>query len=400
MELMEKEKMSFRKTEIGLIPKDWNLEKIEEFAKIKTGDKDTQDRLEEGLYPFYVRSQKVEGINSYSFDGEAVLTSGDGVGVGKIYHYLNGKFDYHQRVYNIHNFRNNVSGKYFYYYFSNHFYDRVMSMTAKSSVDSVRREMISEMLIPLPPTIEEQKAIATALSDTDALIAGLEKLISKKKAIKQGAMQQLLTPPLKGGKRLPGFNGEWEEKRLGDFAEVKDGTHQTPSYTSSGIPFYSVENVTKNDFRNTKFISLEDHMILTRTSKIELGDILMTRIGSIGDCKLVDWEVNASYYVSLALLKISSDVHSPFIAHYSKTNAFKKEIDLNSLLSAIPKKINLGPISELKISLPSIEEQKYIAKILTDMDKEIEVLESKKAKYEQLKQGMMQELLTGKTRLV
>lgn len=400
MELIEKEKTRFRITQVGIIPKDWNLEPIKDFAKIKTGDKDTQNRLENGLYPFYVRSQNVERINSFSFNGEAVLTSGDGVGVGKIYHYLQGKFDYHQRVYNIHNFRKNVSGKYFYYYFSNHFYDRVMSMTAKSSVDSVRREMISEMEIPLPPTLEEQQAIATALSDTDALITVLEKLISKKKVIKQGAMQQLLTPPHRGGKRLPGFMGDWEEKRLGDFAEVKDGTHQTPSYISSGIPFYSVENVTRNDFNNTKFISQEDHKVLTKTSKIERGDILMTRIGSIGDCKLVDWEANASYYVSLALLKISSDVYSPYIAHYSKTSAFIKEVELNSLLSAIPKKINLGPISELKILIPSLEEQKAISKILTDLNIEIEALERKKAKYEKIKQGMMQELLTGKTRLV
>ena len=96
----------------------------------------------------------------------------------------------------------------------------------------------------------------------------------------------------------------WVEKSLGDIGVIKDGTHQTPKYFEQGIPFYSVENVTANDFVNTKFISPKEHNYLTKNWKIEKGNILMTRIGSIGVCKYVDWEVEASFYVSLALLKI------------------------------------------------------------------------------------------------
>ncbi len=172
---------------------DWTCEPIIGFASITTGTSDTQDRIEDGIYPFFVRSQKVEKINKFSFDGEGILTSGDGVGVGKIFHYINGKFDFHQRVYCIHGFRENVDGKYFFNQFSNHFFDRVMSMTAKSSVDSVRREMIADMKIYLPPTKKEQTTITQILSDMDLEIESLENKKAKYQEIKQGMMQELLT---------------------------------------------------------------------------------------------------------------------------------------------------------------------------------------------------------------
>jgi type I restriction enzyme, S subunit len=185
-------------SELGEIPEDWQVYKIGSVLSITTGSRNTQDKLAEGQYPFFVRSQTVERINTYSFDGEAVLTAGDGVGTGKIFHYINGKFDYHQRVYLMHNFGEKIDGYFFYIYFSNFFYDRIMSMTAKSSVDSVRREMIADMLITLPPK-EEQTAIASILSDMDNEIQTLEQRLSKTRQIKQGMMQELLT----GKTRLP-----------------------------------------------------------------------------------------------------------------------------------------------------------------------------------------------------
>lgn len=170
----------------------WKFDKIKNQSSITTGSKNTQDRVEDGNFPFFVRSQTVERINSYSFDGEAVLTAGDGVGTGKVIHYINGKFDCHQRVYKISNFSKDLDGYFFYIYFRNNFLDRVMSMTAKSSVDSVRMEMIADMEIPIPP-VPEQKAIAQILSDMDTEIATLEAKRDKYKQVKQGMMQELLT---------------------------------------------------------------------------------------------------------------------------------------------------------------------------------------------------------------
>ncbi|ENY9789969.1 restriction endonuclease subunit S [Escherichia coli] len=183
---------------LGEIPEDWEVDSIGNLISITTGSRNTQDRIEEGVYPFFVRSQTVERINTFSFDGEAVLTAGDGVGTGKVFHYINGKFDFHQRVYLMYNFGEIIDGYFFYIYFSNNFYDRIMSMTAKSSVDSVRREMIADMKMLLP-TKKEQTAIATILSDMDAEIQALEQRLGKTRQIKQGMMQELLT----GKTRLP-----------------------------------------------------------------------------------------------------------------------------------------------------------------------------------------------------
>ena len=188
----------YKQTEVGVIPEDWEVAPIGSVLSITTGARNTQDKVDDGRYPFFVRSQTVERINTYSFDGEAVLTAGDGVGTGKIFHYVNGKFDFHQRVYLMHNFGERVSGYFFYLFFSNHFFDRIMSMTAKSSVDSVRREMITDMKMVLPSKAE-QTAIATILSDMDSELAALEQKLAKARDVKQGMMQQLLT----GRIRLP-----------------------------------------------------------------------------------------------------------------------------------------------------------------------------------------------------
>ena len=183
----------YKITEVGIIPQDWDSDYTENFARIFTGGKNTQDREEDGQYPFFVRSQTIERINSYSFDGEAVLTAGDGVGTGKVFHYINGRFDVHQRVYRICDFAEHVDGYFFFLYFSSHFYDRIMQMTAKSSVDSVRREMIARMLVPLPPSKDEQSSIAKAVRDMDAELAALEERMAKTRDLKQAMMQDLLT---------------------------------------------------------------------------------------------------------------------------------------------------------------------------------------------------------------
>ncbi|EPT7318128.1 TPA: restriction endonuclease subunit S [Klebsiella pneumoniae] len=188
----------YKSSELGDIPEDWELEKIGSLLSITTGGKNTQDKIAEGNYPFFVRSQTVERINSFSFNCEGVLTAGDGVGTGKIFHYINGKFDLHQRVYLMFNFSDKLDGYFFYIFFSNNFYDRIMSMTAKSSVDSVRREMIADMVMLLPPKAE-QIAIATILHDMDTELTALEQKLAKIRDIKQGMMQQLLT----GRIRLP-----------------------------------------------------------------------------------------------------------------------------------------------------------------------------------------------------
>ena len=147
----------------------WKQRKVKELCSISTGKSNTQDKIDDGEYPFYVRSPIVEHSNKYLFDEEAVLTVGDGVGTGKVFHYVNGKYDLHQRCYRMFAFKEDLRAKYFYYIFSKLFYKRVMAMTAKTSVDSVRLEMISEMSIPVP-SVAEQLKIESLLSELDNFI--------------------------------------------------------------------------------------------------------------------------------------------------------------------------------------------------------------------------------------
>lgn len=182
----------FKDSPLGRIPFEWEVKTVKEFANITTGSNDTQDKVENGLYPFYVRSQQVERINAFSFNGEGVLTSGDGVGVGKIYHYANGKFSFHQRVYLMHSFSDFILGKYFYIYFSNHFENEIMKYSAKTTVDSVRLHMIADMLIPIP-TIAEQKVIVNNIMEVENFIQIETESLIKFQKIKSGLMQDLLT---------------------------------------------------------------------------------------------------------------------------------------------------------------------------------------------------------------
>jgi len=382
--------VGYKQTDIGRIPDDWEIDKIFNLSTITTGSKNTQDRIDDGNFPFFVRSQTVEKINSYSFDGEAVLTAGDGVGTGKIFHYIIGKFDFHQRVYKVSHFSNKLNGFYFYLYFRNHFYNRIMQMTAKSSVDSVRMEMIADMLIPLPP-LPEQEAIAEVLSDTDALITALEKRIAKKRLIKQGAMQTLLTP-----------KDDWEVKKLGEVAEIKKGSALSKNkLTDTGIypcilygelftTYKEVINEVVSKTNSEEGIKSKSGDILfpgsTTTTGIDLAKasaLLFNNILLGGDIIIVR-----------NIIGYNSEFVSYFLNQISKNEIAKKTkgITIHHLYG--------NDLRDIEIALPLIQEQTRIATILSDMDNEINALEKKLSKTKELKQGLMQQLLTGKIRLV
>ena len=168
----------------------WKQRKVKELCSISTGKSNTQDKIDDGEYPFYVRSPIVEHSNKYLFDEEAVLTVGDGVGTGKVFHYVNGKYDLHQRCYRMFAFKEDLRAKYFYYIFSKLFYKRVMAMTAKTSVDSVRLEMISEMSIPVP-SVAEQLKIESLLSELDNFITLQQRKLESLQKLKKGLLQQM-----------------------------------------------------------------------------------------------------------------------------------------------------------------------------------------------------------------
>jgi type I restriction enzyme S subunit len=170
----------------------WAVKRLGEVAHIKTGSRNNEDKSEDGEYPFFVRSDNVERIGSYSYDCEAVLVPGEGR-IGEIFHYINGRFDVHQRVYAITQFTQEASGKFVHFYMAMKFGSWAMQNTVKATVDSLRLPTFQTFEMLVPPTKEEQDAIARVLAEIDTELAALEARKDKAQMLKQGMMQQLLT---------------------------------------------------------------------------------------------------------------------------------------------------------------------------------------------------------------
>ncbi|ADI96988.1 TPA: restriction endonuclease subunit S [Staphylococcus aureus] len=168
---------------------EWEETTIKEIAQINTGKKDTKDAITNGSYDFYVRSPIVYKINTFSYEGEAILTVGDGVGVGKVFHYVNGKFDYHQRVYKISDFKN-YYGLLLFYYFSQNFLKETKKYSAKTSVDSVRKDMVANMKVPRPIYIEQEK-IGQFIKKVDNKIKIQKQVIELLKQRKKALLQKM-----------------------------------------------------------------------------------------------------------------------------------------------------------------------------------------------------------------
>jgi type I restriction enzyme S subunit len=239
---------------------------------------------------------------------------------------------------------------------------------------------INDLLIPLPRTLAEQETIAGALSDADAWIESLEQLIGKKRQIKQGAMQELLT----GKRRLPGFSGQWEKKRLGDVANVKTGSKNNEDKVEDGeFPFF----VRSDTVERINTFSHDCEAILV-PGEGRIGDIFHYISGR--------FDVHQRVY---AITRFVETVSPRFLYFYLK-KSFGVWAMQNTVKATVDS-LRLPTFTCFEMKLPSsLQEQTAIATVLSDMDTEIGSLESKLAKAREIKQGMMQELLTGKIRLV
>ncbi len=184
---------------LGDVPQHWCYKRLKYLAEIQTGGKNTEDRIIDGDYPFFVRSQEVERINTYSFDGEAVLTAGDGVGVAKVFHYFKGKFDYHQRVYRISHFKE-IMGKYFFYYLQVNLIKEILKYNAKSTVDSLRLPMFQNFVIAYPNINEQEQIVEYIEIQTqkiDATIENIEKEITLLQEYRTALISEVVTGKIK-----------------------------------------------------------------------------------------------------------------------------------------------------------------------------------------------------------
>ncbi|MEX2411030.1 MAG: restriction endonuclease subunit S, partial [Candidatus Paceibacterota bacterium] len=271
-----------------------------------------------------------------------------------------------------------------------------------SANTNINQDSLKLLKIALPPTLAEQQAIASALSDVDELICSLDTLIQKKEAIKKGTMQQLLS----GNKRLPGFDIEWEVKALGDLFEITSSKRVFKSeWEKEGIPFYRARELAvlseKGSVDNDLFIDrklFEKHK--SSYGVPQIGDLLVTGVGTLGKVYLVS-NNNEFYFKdgNIIWFRINEKVNPEFLMHLYSSPIVIKQINESSAGSTVGT-YTITAANKTKIPFPSLEEQKAIAQILSDMDREIQSLHRKREKVGQIKQGMMQELLTGRVRLV
>lgn len=293
---------------------------------------------------------------------------------------------------------NSSTSKYILYWFISS-ETKLMNMVTGTGIGAGKLDLDDLKALELNlPSLPEQQKIATFFTAIDKKLSGLKEKKNLLEQYKKGVMQQLFTVDTDGRPYLRfkdtegGDFAEWEEKRLGEIAEIYDGTHQTPTYVEKGIPFYSVEQITANDFQKTKYVTQDVFEKENKRVKIEKGDILMTRIGDIGTARYIDWDVNASFYVSIVLIKQSQKYNSKYLNQFITTKFFQNELWNRTIHVAFPKKINLGEIGNCIVQLPCLEEQTQIANYLSALDKKIQGVSAQIEKIEMWKKGLLQQM--------
>lgn len=358
---------------------EWKVALVKDVCFIGTGKSNSQDQDESGKYPFFIRSENPVKSKRYLYDCEAVITIGDGK-IGKVFHYVNGKFDLHQRCYRMTDF-NGVNGKFFYYFFSSHFYDRAMRMTAKATVDSVRLEMISEMPIYFP-SISEQEKIANCLSSIDSCIASINEKIEELKAHKKGLMQKLFP---QNGQTIPEYrfpefekDGAWVEIKVSDIFEITRGHVLAASNTKSApddeyrYPVFSSQTA-KNGLMGYYNKPLYTDAITWTTDGANAGT--------------VNYREGPFYCTNVCGVLLSNKGYA------NKCIAELLSMEAKKHVSYVgnPKLMN-NVMAEIKLYIPSIREQHRIASCLSSIDMLRQVNTEKRVQLEKIKKGLVQHL--------
>jgi type I restriction enzyme, S subunit len=372
----------YKKTEVGFIPIEWKVECVGDAFEICNNlrlpiSQEARERIH-GIYPYYGPTNIQGWINEYRIDGEYALIGEDGDHFLKWKNQsmtllINGKF-------NVNNHAHLVRGKenltaWFYWYFSNKNLTSYLTRQGASRY-KISKSTLLKIQCALPPK-DEQVAITSCLTDVDALLDSLDRLIAKKRDLKQAAMQQLLT----GQTRLQGFSGDWEMKRLGNICKIATGKKDVNEGNPNGqFPFFTCSR---------SYTYSESYSFDTEA-------ILIAGNGDVGNLHYFNGKFEA-YQRTYILYEFKTDVR--FL--WQQLNAkLADALGLGKIGSSIPyiKKENL---EDFEYQSPrESSEQAAIAKALSQMDDELTLLEVRYRKTSSLKQGMMQELLTGKTRLV
>jgi type I restriction enzyme S subunit len=397
----------YKQTEVGVIPEDWLERTVGELIDFEGGSQPDKSVFSPTLKPGYVRLIQIRDYKSDRFETyvprnltRRFCTEND-IMIGRygppIFQILRGLLG----AYNVALIKakphDEINRDYAYYFLiQEKLFAFVEKLSQRSSGQTgVDLKELRAYPLPLPPTKTEQEAIAEALSDADTLIESLEQLLAKKRHLKQGAMQELLT----GKKRLPGFSGEWEVKRLGQVIEkfVGGGTpsRSNPQNWGNAIPWVTVKDFATFDPRNSQEWITRTGLQNSASHLIPKGTLITSTRMAIG--KAVVYEVDVAINQDLKALFPKPVLSAQYLYFWFQHHG--QSIDELGSGSTV-KGISLLDLKKLEISLPLPSEQTAIATLLSDMDAEHTVLEAKLAKARSLKQGLMQELLTGRIRLV
>ncbi len=371
----------FKQTEVGIIPEDWRVEPLEALATFLDGKrrpvKDSDRAKMKGSIPYYGASGIVDYVNDYIFDEDLILLGEDGENIisrsVRLAFRISGKAWVNNHAHVIRP-NNDVSIGFLADYLESLNYEQYNSGTAQPKLN---KQTCLRLPISIPPTLAEQQAIAEALSDADTLIEGLESLIAKKRAIKQGTVQELLT----GKRRLPGFEGEWIIAPIKRICSMKSGNSITGDQIDdhSAYPCFG-----GNGLRGYTSAYTHDGVYC-----------LIGRQGALcGNVVVARGKFFASEHA--VVVSTNNEADTNWLAYVLQ----RMNLNQYSESSAQP---GLSVTKLLVLELyfpPTAAEQSAIATILTGMDDEIAALESKLTKARAVKQGMMQELLTGRIRLV
>ena len=326
-----------------------------------TGNKNTQDKIEDGVYPFYVRSQTVERINSWTFDGEAILTAGDGVGVGKVFHHTYGKIGVHQRVYILSDFK--CDANYLFHFFSSKFYNRVKRMSAKNSVDSVRKEMITDMPLSLPCR-KEQVKIGRLLTLLDERITTQNKIIEDLKKLKSAIIEKHYRQVEKQTVCIADLG---EHFSVGNLAKDDLSETGTPCILYGELFTTYGETISQIESRTNK----TGGMVLSKK-----GDLLFPSSTTVDALSLIAPSVINIDNVVLGGDMFGIHINSNFDAQYLSyffNHIAKRRLAKYAKGSTIIH-LHYADIEKAKLLLPCLKEQHRMAKCLVSLDNKINVV--------------------------
>lgn len=374
----------------------WVSQPLAHVAPLQRGFDLPTSQLRPGPYPV-VYSNGVSNFHAkFQVKGPGIVTGRSGT-IGNV-HFVEQDFWPHNTSLWVTDFKGN-DPKFIYYLLADLGLER---FGTGSGVPTLNRNDVHDFVVSLPSAKHEQKAIATALSDVDALISSQDQLIVKKRDIKQATMQQLLT----GKQRLPGFSGEWDFKQLGDLFEITSSKRVFQSeWQSEGIPFYRARELAvlgeTGRVDNELFIKRKLYEAHRKAFGVpEIGDMLVTGVGTLGKVYVVT-DDHEFYFKdgNIIWFRIGGKMSAEFLRQLYLTETVMKQIAEGSAGTTVGT-YTITAAKKTKIPLPPLREQFAIATILSDMDTELVALEQKRDKIKALKQGMMQELLTGRLRLV